>query len=568
MLTLAQHRKRFAVLESEASSWVQHWREIALAVRPRGARFASSDAQNAGQKKHSHLVNNTPIISSRTLAGGLHSGITSAARPWFRIAVPDPMLNAAAGVRHWLDEVEQEIRDALERSNFYNCLHTGYCDLSDFGTTCLIEEEDEEDSVRFYHAPIGSYFLAQSHRLAADTLYRRVNLTVLQLVNKFCRAPSGEVDTSPLTASTRTKWESKRFDDVVECVHVIAPAEDAEEQRASQGRPWLSWWFEAQGSKEWTQTATEDGKFLRQSGYEERPHFMPRWETTGEDVYGTSPGMVALGDCNALQVLEKRKAQLVELSARPPMAGPAGLRNTPISLVPGGFTPVPTGDASNAFRPAFSIDPMAIARTAEEIRQCEARIRSAYYADLWLMLANSEGTMTAREVMERREEKMLQLGTVLQKLKDEGLEPIITRTFAILLRRGRLPEIPRELAGQALKIEFLSIMAQAQKLQGVTGVERTTVFVQTLSQLNPQALDKLNVDAAVEAYGEMTGIPSKLIRSDDEVAEIRSSRAKAQAQQVAQAQAQQQADTAKTLADTDTSGTNALTEMMRGLGVR
>jgi hypothetical protein len=127
---------------------------------------------------------------------------------------------------------------------------------------------------------------------------------------------------------------------------------------------------------------------------------------------------------------------------------------------------------------------------------------------------------------------------------------------------------PEELKGKNVKIEFLSIMAAAQKLQGVTGVERTTVFVQTLSQMNQQALDRLNVDAAVEAYAEMVGAPQSLMRSDDEVEALRAARAKQQAQQNAAAGAQQRADVAKTLADSDTAGQNALTEMMRGVGAR
>lgn len=554
MLTLGEHRKRYASLESEAGSWRDHWRQIAEQVRPRSVRMLANDVTTQGQRKDQAVINGTPFFASRTTAAGLMGGITSPARPWFLLTTPDRNVSKSAAGKAFLEEAAKEIREAFDRSNFYNALHSVYADLADFGTSCIIMEEDEEDSLRLFHLPVGSYFLAQSERLACDTLYRRTTMTVRQLVRKFGIDAVSQV--------VRTHWESKRYDEAIEVVHCILPAEDAEASREANGKPWVSLWWE-----EKAQQGQED-RFLRVSGYEEKPFFAPRWETTGEDVYGTSPGMAALGDCRALQLLEKRKAQLIEKSTNPAMTGPAALRNTPISLLPGGFTPVDAPAAGNAFRPAHEVQPGAIEKTAQEIRETEARIRQAYYADLWLMLSQSDGDMTAREVVERREEKMLQLGTVLQKLKDELLDPAVTRGFAILMRLGRLPPPPPEMQGQSLRIEFLSIMAAAQKLQGVTGVERLAVFVQTLSQSNQAALDKFDSDQAVVAYADMVGVPQALVRSDDEVEALRAQRAKAMQQQQVAAGAQQRADVAKTLADTDTAGSNALTEMMRGVGAR
>lgn len=554
MLTLGEHRKRYASLESEAGSWRDHWRQIAEQVRPRSVRMLANDVTTQGQRKDQAVINGTPFFASRTTAAGLMGGITSPARPWFLLTTPDKEMGKSAAGKSFLEAAAKEIREAFDRSNFYNALHSVYADLADFGTSCIIMEEDEEDSLRLFHLPVGSYFLAQSERLACDTLYRRTTMTVRQLIRKF--------GVDAVSQVVRTHWESKRYDEAIEVVHCILPAEDAEASREANGKPWVSLWWE-----EKAQQGQED-RFLRVSGYEEKPFFAPRWETTGEDVYGTSPGMSALGDCRALQLLEKRKAQLIEKSNNPAMTGPAALRNTPISLLPGGFTPVDAPAAGNAFRPAHEVQAQAIRETAAEIRETEARIRQAYYADLWLMLSQTEGQMTAREVTERREEKMLQLGTVLQKLKDELLDPAVTRGFAILMRLGRLPPLPPEMQGQSLRIEFLSIMAAAQKLQGVTGVERLAVFVQTLSQSNEAALDKFDSDQAVVAYADMVGVPQALVRSDDEVEALRAQRAKAMQQQQVAAGAQQRADVAKTLADTDTAGSNALTEMMRGVGAR
>ena len=67
-----------------------------------------------------------------------------------------------------------------------------------------------------------------------------------------------------------------------------------------------------------------------------------QWPTlqdiTGNDVYGSSPGMEALGDCRALQLYETRNAQAFDKVVNPPMKGPTSLNGQKISLLPGDTT--------------------------------------------------------------------------------------------------------------------------------------------------------------------------------------------------------------------------------------
>ena len=174
--------------------------------------------------------------------------------------------------------------------------------------------------------------------------------------------------------------------------------------------------------------------------------------------------------------------------------------------------------------------------------------------------------MTAREVVERHEEKMLQLGPVMERLTDELLDPLIDRTFSVLLRNGDLPPPPEELQGMELKVEYISILAQAQKLVGTSAVERLASFVGNLAGVRPEVLDKINFDEMVDQYGGMLGVPPQLIRPDEEVAKLRQARAQqaAQAQQAEAAAASVQG--ARVLSETDTSSDNALTRILSNLG--
>lgn len=543
---------RWASLVSTRETFLTHWRELTEQVRPRSSRFlVKSDATNAGMKRHGKIVNGTPTWAARTLAAGMMAGITSPSRPWFRLTAPDPALSEADPVKAWLHAVEERVREAIAKSNLYKCLHAVYLDLGTPGTAVLHIEEDDETVLRGYVFPVGSYCLDTNDKLEVDTMYRETTMSVRQLVRKF--------SLNACSMTVQDAYNNRRFDERIEVLHAIEPRDDYQPGRLGPtGQAWASCWLEK---------AAGEGRLLHEGGYIERPFVSPRWETTGEDVYGSSPAMDALGDCKALQLGERQKAKLTDKTVDPPMTGPQSLVGKG-SLLPGSFTAIDALAPGQAYQPAQTVDPRAIQILGLELREYESRIKTAFYADLWLMLAQADGNMTAREVVERREEKLLQLGTVLENLHGELLNPLIDRVFAILQRKGLLPPAPEELQGQQLKVEYISIMAQAQKLLGTTAIERLTTFVSNVASVKPDVLDKIDTDQIVDEYGGMLGVPPVVIRPDDAVAEMRAQRAQAQQQAQQMAQAQQVADTTKTLASADTAGDNALTEMLRGLGAR
>jgi hypothetical protein len=181
------------------------------------------------------------------------------------------------------------------------------------------------------------------------------------------------------------------------------------------------------------------------------------------------------------------------------------------------------------------------------------RIRGGFYADLFMMLQNADmGRMTATEVAERHEEKLLMLGPVLERLHNELLDPLIDITFNKMVSSGILPPPPPELDGTELNVEFVSMLSQAQKAVGTNSVDRFVNNLGVIAQMKPEVLDKLNADEWADAYSDMLGVDPNLITANQEVAMIRQSRAEAQSQ-AAQAEALNQgADTAQKLAQVPT----------------
>jgi hypothetical protein len=157
------------------------------------------------------------------------------------------------------------------------------------------------------------------------------------------------------------------------------------------------------------------------------------------------------------------------------------------------------------------------------------------------MLAGSDKTqMTATEVAERHEEKLLMLGPVLERLHIELLAPLIEITFDHLSNAGALPQPPQELQETELDVEFVSMLAQAQRAVGANSVDRWLASVGGVAQMKPDVLDKVDADYWAETYADMLGVDPRMVIPDDQVAEIRQQRAEAQAQAEQLAQAEQE----------------------------
>jgi len=507
--------KRYAALKIERDPWVSHYREIAELTHPRRLRLLYSD-RNRGQKLSQKIINSTQIRALRILSSGMMSGISSPARPWFRLITPYDELMDSENVRGWLHEVEELMRTVFSRSNIYNALPLCYRDLGAWGTSAICVEEDDLDVIRAYSYPVGSYCVQNSERMTIDTLYHETSMTVGQIAQKFGLDNASQ--------SLKLKWERNEHDTSVPLLHVIEPNETYNaSQLGKQGKRWRSVWMELEGG-------LMDGPPLYEgNGYHEFPCMVPRWDVNGQDAYGESPAMEALGDIKGLQQLEKRKLSALDKATNPPMVGPVTLQQKHRSTLAGDVTFVESDGGSQKFEPAYMVDSRAFL-LREEIAEHQKRIMEQFYADLFLMLANSAQAqpITAREVDERHEEKMLQLGPVLERLHDELLHPLIDRVFEIMLRKGLVPPAPPELQGMELRVEFISVLAQAQKLLGTVSLERLVAFVGSNVEVYPEAADKLDMDEVIDDYAGMLGTSPSVVRTGEKLKAIRDQKAKEQ----------------------------------------
>lgn len=555
MATAVELRKRVLAMHSalltDRSSWDAQWEEIGKQVLPRSVRLTTSD-NNKGSKRYNKIYDNTGVRALRVLAAGMMSGVSSPARPWFKLTIKDKKLSNRDEVKLWLADVAQAIRDVFMRSNVYRALHSSYEELGAFGTAVAIIDEDDDSVLHLHTLTLGEYALATDNKGRVRTMVRKLPMTVEQLVDSFGK--------EACSLSVQMAYNSGNLYQRFDVIHAIFPRRDYDPLKMdAKNKPFASVYIELTG---------EEGQVLRESGYSRFPVLSPRWVTAGTDTYGTSPGMEALGDCKQLQHEQLRKAEAIDYQVQPPLQAPTSLARAGLDGRPGGRTYADLASPSGGIRSMFEVN-LDLNALREDIMDVRQRINSAFYADLFLMLANdTRSGITATEVAERHEEKLLMLGPVLERLHDELLAPLVEYTFYRLadMRDANgdpvLPPLPSALRDVDIGIEFVSVLAQAQRAVGAASIDRWIATIGSIASMRPEVVDKLNADELADTYADILGVDPKLVSPDDQVEQARNARAQ-QAAQVQQAQlAEQQAKAAQTLSNTNTTDRNGLTDMM------
>nr|WP_066807150.1 portal protein [Sphingomonas asaccharolytica] len=518
------------------------WKDIAKYAAPSRSRFLNGDSKRIRSPK---MLDEHGIYAFRTLTGGMTSGLSSPSRPWFTLATSEDLMEDYE-VKAYLSDVEREMYAFLARTNFYAAAKTGYTELGLFGTEACFMEEHAERGAVCHALTAGTYWVATSNALTVDTLYRRSPMTVKQAVDKFGNAVSPTV---------RAAYDSSKYDQMVPVFHALEPRTEYDDSKMdSRNMPWRSVYWE-EGS--------DHDAVLRESGYREQPFWAPRWDTIDNDPWGYSPGMDALPSLRELQAQNRRRNEAIDQLVKPEKVVDAKVQ---LTGMPGSIVSVPAITERMAMVP-YPMPYQAVAAIETQIQNSRGQVDRAAYADLFMAITNMQGIQprTVEEIASRNEEKLTQLGPVIERVNTEKLEVGIDRTFGIMQRNGLLPPAPDKLHGVNLRIDFVSILTQMQRMVGLGQIERTVAFVGNLAARFPEAADNLDIDETVNEYADRAGMPKKLIRSGDAVKAIRAQRAQQQqAQQMAAAAPamQQGADAARLLSEADAHGTSLLDRVM------
>ncbi len=510
--------KRMHAMEQAWSKNESHWRDIAehMLSKTHGHLFDEGAKSSRPEKTY----DTTGVEALRTLASGMQGGLTSPSRPWFGLGLAEEGLKSSEAAQAWLFDTQERLAGALQRSNFYDQMHRAYYELGAFGNAVILIEEDADNLVWFQTLNVGRYFMAINEKGVVDTLYRKFKMNAPQLMERWPDA---------LPEAIKSQYASDNLNAQYTVLHVVEPRREYDHNKKDkQNRPYLS----AYVLLDCGQVLLEEG------GYFEKPFIAARWGANYEDTYGYGPASDVLPAVKTLQQINKALLKGLQKEIDPPLNVHSSLKNSfnRIGTSPNFINFVDSTGPRPPIEP-LSLVKINFASAAPQIEHYQGQIRQGLYSDLFMLLSNTDKRMTATEVAERNAEKMLLLGPTLERLRSELFEPLLNRVFAIMVRQGKILDPPKEIAGGNLKVEFVSILASAQKAAGIGGLQRLLEMLGGLGRLKPEVLDKLNADRLADSLESMLGVDPGIIRGNEEVEEMRNAKAQASAQAMQQQQA-------------------------------
>ena len=496
------------------------------------------------------MANPAPARALNIMGAGLHGGLSSPSRPWFQLQLQDPAMNKFGLFRNYMDDVETALYSILKNANFYKNIHNMYEETGAFGQGCLLIEEDEDKVVRFSYLTNGDFRFSINPGGLTHTLAREIKMQRFQIAETFGLENCSQNFKDNFNKNPY-QWDS--------VYHLIEPNYNRDPAKIdNRNMPFRSIYCEKN-------TGDDTETYLSYGGYQEMPAITPRWFALSNEAYGWGPGLLALGISKGLQVYEINALDLTDKANNPPMGIPPSMLNEALDLSAGAKN-VDTSKDGRGVRPLYEVNLASLDRLEEKIKRTEYKIQQIFFNDLFLLIASEEaGKMTATEVLSRNEEKMLMLGPVIENQLHEGLDPILTRTLNIALRKGYIPPPPPELQAANYKIEYISILAQAQKLMMSQGMLNYLAINERIFQLDPLSVYNTDWYQFNRQYGDMVGVQNRIIRDERQVQQFRDA-----ANQQAQEQAQQEkmaqgAATMKDLGQASTEEGTAAGDISRAL---
>lgn len=543
--------KRFASAKALRDPYDKDYEEIERLCLPSRSRMSI----NGKVKRISNLSkqDTAGIIAGRTLVHGMATGLSSASRPWFKLRTGDPELAEFQPVTEWLYEVERLIYDFFSVTNYYDANKVAYSELAHKGFAVSLALEHKE-YLGVYHAfDHNEVWIAEDDGLRVSSLFYKTSYSVDQMVSKF-----------PWDKNSRVVRDAYDKGDTQKRVPVMCVIEKNNDRDASKldsaNKPWRSTWWE-EGQKDKT-------ILLKQGGFDSKPFTAPRWETSGPETYSSSsPGFNALADLRELEFAARRKGRAMDMMVRPPVFVPASLQQTALSMDPGSMNFI---NEMQGKIDAYKIDPNVGQWIVDDIERLTRRVNQLFYADLWMAVTEMEGIQprNQQELMYRNEEKLTQLGPVVERVNIEKLEVDIDRAYQILDNLGMIPPAPPDLVGKPLQIQFVSILAQAQLATSNSAIERAAQFVGFLTGVFPDAALKFDALQAVDEFARNSQTSPRIIRSDDMVAEMQEQMAQQKQAEQAAAMAPaaaQGAQAAELLSRTQVGSGGSMLDQMMGV---
>ena len=483
--------------------------ELADYFLPRSAQFIARNTRKP-YVKSKKIIDSTPLIALRNFSSGMMSGATSPTNRWFKTVFTNADLANDYYLKNWCSNQEELTRKILYSSNFYQCLPEIYKQLGVFGFCAVGIEPDYDNVVNFKVLPLGSYYYARNSRGKIDTFCRVYMETAKNIVEKYR-------DLCPLEIIETAKENPlKQY----ELIHFVEKNKYYKVKHlSSKYAKYIS-----------AVILSSKNEFLSLKGFSKFPYVVFESSNPSDTDYPNDcPGVNALADVKQLMMMVKEYAKAVKKIVCPTYKGPASLKNKKLADVPGAY--IEEDENGRGISPVYEVNPRVL-ELKQEKDELKQTIKEHFYNDLFAMILNTaERGRTATEVNELKEEKMVLLSPLLEQIHC-ALREILTWIYDEQIRVGIIEPLKKQYQNCRFQIEFISSLAQAQKVSNISSMERFTTFVSNIANaIDPVLKSKLNGEKIIEDYATFANISPTQIVPSDEIEKIRNEMKNSQNQQ-------------------------------------
>lgn len=485
-----------------------HWREIAERILPRSDVFRIKRV--AGEKHTEKVFDATAGLALERFAAAMESMLTPRTQRWHKLRVPDESLNEDYEIREYLDAVTSMLFDARysPRANFASQANEAYMSLGAFGTGAMFVDDSLGRGIRYRSVHLSELFIAENHQGIVDTVFRKFEMTVRQMAQRF--------GTDALSEAQRKALETNP-DQAFDVIHAVMPREEMEYGRNDfRGMPWSSCYVNCEGRE-----------ILGEGGYRAFPYAVGRYVTAPREVYGRSPAMTVLPDIKMLNEMSKTVIRAAHKMVDPPLLLQDDGILQAFDLRPGALNYGGVDEQGRQLvHPLQSGARIDIGDAMLEQRR--QVINDAFLVTLFQILVDAP-QMTATEAMLRAQEKGALLAPTMGRQQSEFLGPLIEREIDILAAAGVLPPMPQALRdiGGAVDVEYVSPLNRAQRADEGVAILRTLESVIPLAQADPRVMMVFDPEAIARELASINGVPAKVLRSKQQVEDLVAEQAQA-----------------------------------------
>jgi hypothetical protein len=539
-----------ARLENERKAFEGTWREAQELVSSVTLAFDIHEGGSVEGFNTPKRITNRPAQYQETLIAGLCGYGVSPNITWMKLGLSDDKSSKGYGVKDWLEDVERAEYEEFDNSNFYTEQKIAIEQASTFGFGIMLVDEDKVNgSVVYRHIDVPEVYLDTNEHGEYETVFRKFFMTVENLVSRF--------SLNKMHESIRDRWHAENSDAEksreIEVVHAVFRRKNRKgvSERNTE-MPFASFYVDR-----------GNNHVIEEGGYQTFPYSIFAWDRVGGKKYPISPAIKAVNDVKLLNKTEDTRLTLAQMAAKTPVALPDSMKNASEIfgkdkyIRPGAIFYYDKHGANEQVPAGINLGnnyPI----TLEITNQMANNIKDWFYVDFFLMLQQQNiNGMTATAVHALEAEKATVMTNMITNLK-KALQTSVQRTYDIMAKQGRLPDLPTALLrpsgekGNKMRFTFSSVLSQIQqRLVSYNGTQQFLPVAQAVANLGQayppaaESLDRFDFDILLQNEARASHVPETAIREDEDVEAIRSQRARALA---ARQQAEQQQQAQQTLA--------------------